>query len=291
MVSNDDRPSAGRLPMAGLAAITLAASVLVATPLVTSTAFAQPSERELIPPRRPPIPLPSRWSAALGGGALYAPIFPGSKSFIVTPAPMPDISYRAELPGLDTIYLNGRDGLGVVVLREGPFSAGAAVGYAVGRWANWSPRTLGLEDIKPAVRASLFLRANVGPIGVSLQADKPFGNQNGTLVTLEGSYRYKLTPALTVVGLVGATWADSKYMQQWFGVDQQGASNTQYPVYQPGSGMRSVSTSLSGAFSLSKSWMVNASVGVSLLVGNAAASPIIETTTVPFGLLGLSYRF
>lgn len=294
MITNDSRPAARWPRTIGqlIAALAVYLTVLLAINLlITGRAHGQATNMELTAPSRSTL-ASGRWSARLGAGALVAPVYPGAKSFVITPAPLPDISYRAGLPLLDTIYLNGRDGLGIVMWRGGPLSFGGAVGYAVGRWQNWSSRLNGMGDINPAVRASLFLRANFpNGVGLSLQGDRAFGNQSGTTVTLEATYRHRFTHQFTVIGLVGATWADGNNMQKWFGVDPLQASNTTYPIYQPGAGMRSISGSLSGVYALSNAWTVNATLGVSQLLGNAAASPLVETPTQPFGLLGLSYKF
>ncbi|WP_296343259.1 MipA/OmpV family protein [Reyranella sp.] len=293
MVSNDSRRATHWPRTIGQVVITLAVyltALLAINLLITGRAHGQAADMELTAPSRTTL-ASGRWSVRLGAGGLVAPVYPGSQSFVIIPAPLPDISYRAGLPMLDTIYINGRDGLGLVLWRGGPLSFGGAVGYAVGRWQNWAPRLNGLGDINPAVRGSLFLRADFGGLGFSLQGDRAFGNQNGTTVTFEASYRRRLTSRVMVIGLVGTTWADNNNMQQWFGVDPLQASNTNYAIYQPGAGFRSISASLSGVFALSSAWNVNATVGFSQLLGNAAASPIVETPTQPFGLLGLSYKF
>lgn len=293
MMSSDSRPASRWPRTIGQVVAALAiylTALLVINLLITGRAHGQATEMELTAPK-PSTLATGRWSVRLGAGGLIAPVYPGSNSFIVVPAPLPDISYRAGLPVLDTIYVNGRDGLGVVLWRGGPLSFGGAVGYAVGRWQNWAPRLNGMGDINPTARGSLFLRADFGGLGLSLQGDRAFGQQNGTTVTFEASYRRRLTSRVMVIGLVGTTWADSNHMQLWFGVDPLQASNTNYPIFQPGAGFRSISGSLSGVFALSSSWSINATVGFSQLLGNAAISPIVETPTQPFGLLGLSYKF
>jgi outer membrane scaffolding protein for murein synthesis (MipA/OmpV family) len=295
-----------RRPVGGLRS-TIQSMILMLAACTIGLIAAGPARGQTRPTKMPPlassstvadrqaaIPAPGSWSASLGAGALFAPAFPGAKTFIVTPAPLPDISYRAALPALDTIFLNTRDGLGVVVLRAGPFSAGGSIGVSFGRRESWALYQLaGMGDIDAAPRGSLFLRADIDVFGLSLQADRAFGAQNGTTVTFEGTVRQRIAPSITLIATAGVTWADSRYMQQWFGVDsvQSGNSTLRFPVYQPGSGLRSVSGSLTGVYGLSRSWSIMATAGITQLLGDAANSPIVETPTQPFGLLGLSYKF
>jgi outer membrane scaffolding protein for murein synthesis (MipA/OmpV family) len=259
----------------------VALAIMGAVALLAAPAYAQSPE-----------PAPGDWSVSLGAGALVAPEYPGSKSFGVTPVPLIDIAYRADLLLIDTIFLNTRDGLGIVALREGPFSIGGSIGLAPGRDEDGTARLRGLGDIDAAARASLFLRADFGAVGLSLRGDSALGDQKGTTITAEASYRQRLADDFMVVGRVAAVWGDEDSMQQWFGIDEvQAARSAIFDAYQAEAGFQSVSLSVTGIYDLSESWKLNATVGITRLLGDAADSPITERENQPFGLLGLSYRF
>lgn len=239
-----------------------------------------------------PGPAQGDWSVSLGVGALVAPEYPGSESFAVTPVPLIDVSYRAGLPLLDTVFLNSRDGLGIVMLRQGPFSFGGAVGYAPGRDEDEAARLHGLGDIDAAARASLFVEADFGAVSLSLRGDRALGDQEGTTVTAGAAYHQRVVEKLAMVARIETVWADDDHMQQWFGIDgEQAARSAVFDAYEAEAGFQSVSLSVTGVYDLTETWKVNATVGITRLLGDAADSPITERENQPYGLLGLSYRF
>lgn len=233
----------------------------------------------------------SQWQVRLGTGAAFAPSYPGSKTFRVMPLPVVEVAYRAELPYLDSVFFNGRDGLGAVVLRRGPISVGGSLGFAFGRDQDRAARLRGMGDIDPALRASAFVRADFGRFGLSLQSFSALGEQEGNTLVLGASVNQRIGPRLMLLGRIEATLADEDHMQQWFGVTAQQARRTRFAAYNARAGFRSVSANLTGIYAITDRWSVSASFGVSQLLGDAADSPITQRATQPFGLLGATYRF
>ncbi len=239
-----------------------------------------------------PAPLAAGgWSLRLGAGAAIGPAYPGSETTEVSPFPLLDLAYRPALPLLDTVFLNPRDGLGVVAFRQGPFSIGGSIGYAPGRDQDVAARLQGMGDIEDAARANLFLRGDFGRFGLSLEAARALGDQEGTTLTLGASMRQPVGPRLMLLGRVEATWADEDSMQQWFGVTSRQASRSRFAAYNAEAGFRSVQGSLTAIYSLGDRWSLSGTAGVAQLLGDAADSPITESKTQPFGLVGVTYRF
>jgi outer membrane protein len=260
------------------AARPLALAALAAALMVGGPALAQPLA-------------PGDWSVRLGAGAGIGPAYPGSKTIEVTPVPLVDAAWRAGLPGIDTVFLNPRDGLGIVALRAGAFSVGGGIGYARGRDEGDAARLRGMGDIDGAPAGNLFLRAEFGEAALSLRAERAFGDQEGTTLALGASYRRQLTPSLSLTGAAGLTWADGDHMEQWFGVDAGQSRRSGLAAYKPDAGLRSATASLTASYALTPQWSLTGSIGVVHLLGDAADSPVIQRETQPFGLLGASYRF
>lgn len=273
-------PDARRLRQMPATLALLAVSGIAAA--LAPVAQAQPAPGQATPPR---------WDLRLGAGAAFAPLYPGSESIAATPLPVIEAMYRPQLPFLDQVFFNGRDGLGAVVFRQGPISLGGSIGFAPGRDQDLAARLHGMGDIDPAARASLFMRADFGQLGLSLQANQALGEQDGTTLVLGASLRQPLGPRLMLMGRVEATWSDEDNMQQWFGVTAQQASRSRFAAYNAGSGFRSVGANLTGIYRISDRWSATGMLGVSQLLGDAADSPITQQATQPFGLLGVSYRF
>lgn len=233
----------------------------------------------------------AQWQVRLGAGAAFGPIYPGSSTIRAMPLPVVEVAYRADLPYLDSVFFNGRDGLGAVVFRQGPISIGGSVGFAPGRDQDVAARLHGMGDIEAAARASVFVRADFGRFGLSAQTYTALGDQQGTTLVLGASLGQPIGRRLMLMGKVELTLADEDNMQQWFGVTARQASRSRFTAYNAGAGLRSVSANLTGIYKISDSWSLSASIGVSQLLGDAADSPIVERTTQPFGLLGVTYRF
>jgi outer membrane protein len=258
----------------------LAGSLVVVTLVVTGPQGVRAQEPAL-----------GDWTASLGAGLVMGPAYPGSRSIQGTAIPQVDFAYRLGVPLLDTVFLNTRDGLGVVLLRAGPISFGGSLNYAFGRDEGDAARLRGLGDIDGAARAGLFLRANLGALGLSARVDRAVGDQEGTTLGLNATFAHPVSQDLLLIGQAGATWADGEYMRQWFGVDDQQAARSIFTAYRPEAGWQDVSASVTAAYALAPSWRLNGTLGVRHLLGDAGDSPITERATQPFGLVGVSYRF
>lgn len=234
---------------------------------------------------------PGSFSLRLGAGVGFAPAYPGAEAIMASPLPIIDARWRTGLSVFDTVYLSTQDGLGAVVLRTGPFSIAGGVGFAPGRDEDASARLRGLGDIDAAARGYVTFRADLGQVDLSLRVDRYFGEQEGTTLTFGAAYRQPITPALTLIGRVGAVWADGEQQRLWFGIDDLQSRRSGLPTFRPGSGFRNVNASLTGRYAISTSWDISATIGVTHLLGDAADSPITQRETQPFGMLGVSYRF
>ena len=238
-----------------------------------------------------PPPEPGKWSVRIGAGGILAPIYPGSRSLGFTPIPLVDLAYRPGLPGLDTVFLNARDGLGIVAVRFGAISVGGGVGYARGRDQDVAARLNGMGDISSAAAGNLFVRADFGPVGFSARAEKAFGGQSGTTAAVGASYRIPVTADFSLAARVDGTWADQSHMQEWFGISGLKAQRTSFQAYRPESGMRDVTFMLSATYAITQQWRINGSAGVVHLLGDAAKSPITQRRTQPIAMFGATYQF
>lgn len=267
------------VPVMGLA---LTATVAAATILAAAPAQAQSAPRD---------GGSSGWSAMIGAGAAVLPEYPGGEDFDVSPVPLIDLRYRVGTAGLDTVFLSSRDGLGVVVLDTGRFSIGGAVNYAPGRDQDDADRLSGLGDIDAGARGMVFVRADFGALGLALEADRAFGGQEGTTVTLAASYDIRLSASLTITPQIEATLADKDSMREWFGVTPAQAARSGLAAYEPDGGFRSADIGVTATYALTPRWNVISKLGITQLLGDAADSPIVEEETQPYAFVGVTYRF
>ncbi|MBE9603638.1 MipA/OmpV family protein [Acetobacteraceae bacterium H6797] len=238
-----------------------------------------------------PVMAPGQWDVRLGAGMGFGPAYPGSDVTMGRPAPLVDISYRTALPLLDTVFLNNADGLGFVAYRNGGFQAGASVNYAPGRDQDDNRRLQGMGDIGSGGRASIFARQDFGNFTLGLRGSRYLGLQDGTTIDASAALRQQFTPQFMAIARIEATWGDSDYMQQWFGVSRSQSIRSGYGRYDASAGFRSAALSLTGHYAVTPRWSVMGTVGIARLFGDAADSPITESKTQPFGFAGVAYRF
>lgn len=87
----------------------------------------------------------------------------------------------------------------------------------------------------------------------------------------------------------GMTWANRRYMQEWFGVDPVASGST--VSYAPGSGARDVQLTLNWNWELSHHWLLTSQLSATRLTGPAADSPYVDRRNGLSVRTGLAYRF
>jgi outer membrane scaffolding protein for murein synthesis (MipA/OmpV family) len=98
----------------------------------------------------------------------------------------------------------------------------------------------------------------------------------------------------TLGGGVAATVADGNYTGAYFGVSAADAAATGLPAYSAGGGLLDVGVSLFASYRISESWSVDGLAGYTVLLGDAADSPLVEDrgqAGQAFAGLGLTWRF
>ena len=98
-----------------------------------------------------------------------------------------------------------------------------------------------------------------------------------------------------IVGLgTGASWGSASYQQAYYGVTPAGAAASGLPVYTPGSGTRQWYAWPALVVQVTPKWFLGAGAFYQRLVGDAAASPIVQQrgdrNQWTYGL-GLAYAF
>jgi MipA family protein len=90
---------------------------------------------------------------------------------------------------------------------------------------------------------------------------------------------------------VAATYANSKYMQAFYGVTTAQSATSGYAVYTPGRGWRDVRGSASLTYFFDAHWSLTAAATVRALQGDVKASPIVNEDMPVAGVLALGYTF
>jgi len=233
-------------------------------------------------------------SGHIGPALLYSPDYLGSDDYELSAAPAIDLNI-ADVFLIEETFT----GLGLFALK-GPkdkqlFAIGGLLHYDGGRDEDDNDALEGLGDINPTLEGGAFALYQSG--GFSMKTgivhDLADGHE-GLLVLADIGYRATVSENLWIQLDAGATWADDRYMQSYFGIDGSQAAGSAYDSFDAGAGFRDVEIRLTSAYSLSPTWRVLSGVTIQQLLGDAADSPIVAesgSATQANLFMGLVYEF
>lgn len=230
------------------------------------------------------------WAYNLGLGAEYQPIFPGSQRYRVQPGPEIDIRYK------DLLFASTGEGLGVNVLRGPNWRAGFSITYDLGRRAaDYNSHLHGLGNIPVAPEAKLFAEYVISksfPLVIRADVRRALGGSDGWIGDI-GAYLPLPGSSERLIMFAGPTltFADSRWMQSWFGVGLAQSMRSGYRRYDASPGLRSVGFGFSAVWFFHKPWYLAADAAVEQLVGSAAHSPITESATEGALAVTAGYQF
>jgi outer membrane protein len=179
------------------------------------------------------------WRVAVGAGVANLPKYPGSGATQTRPLPLVSVRYGrffiGGVPGAGTPA-----GLGVYLHENEHWSIGLAVGGDVikPRKESDDVRLRGLGDISSTARGGVFGSYTLDwfTLRGSVLSDLG-GNHAGTLASLDAEARYSPTNQLTLSAGPGLAWANTEYMQAFFGVNAAQAAHSSFAEYSPKSGI------------------------------------------------------
>ncbi|MBF0562768.1 MAG: MipA/OmpV family protein [Alphaproteobacteria bacterium] len=232
------------------------------------------------------------WDVILGVGAAIRPAYEGSDHYTVSPVPFVKVTYddmvSLGMRGLDAYWHhdNFRIGTGLT------YSGGRKDSRTNGVFSDGDNRLKGLGTVDRALGVKGFASYNSGPMDFGGSVTKfTGGNNDGVLVNVGVSHRFKITEQFSVSPHVGTTWGDHSYMQTFFGVTQTQAANTVFPQFSAGAGFKDVSASLNTNYRFNEHWFVDANAGAVELIGDASKSPICLSSLGARFLTMIGYRF
>jgi MipA family protein len=256
-----------------------------------------------------PAEAKSPWNVSLGAAVVSSPEYEGAKRTVSGLAPDVNISYKTDGWGTFGVGSKSR-GISWTAIDKDEYSLGISLGANTGRKDNadgtlFSPgskRLKGMGEIKSSADISVFGHYTVG-VPIMLQFTKNTGDgkvdakngsfkgHGGTEVSLSTDIPIPLTSAITLSISPSLNWADSKYMQTYFGVSAAQSANSGFKQYKADGGIKSLALSLGANYQIDKHWAANVGVTFSQLQGNAAKSPLVERKGQTSVVAGVNYTF
>lgn len=238
------------------------------------------------------------FEATVGGGVMVSPAYQGSDNYEISPVPYFNFSYN------DLVFLSIDQGLGMNLLNSedeenGVFgtpldevSLGISVRPSESRSESDGDQLKGMGDVGLSAEVGAFVGVGYGP--VELEAElygNPGGGHGGILGDVGLSVNLPVTERLGFSIGGGAQFADSQYLESFYGVSAAQASRTGFSQHDAGSGFYSVGTEAQMELGITERLSLVGMVGYDRLVGDAANSPIVETKDSVSGGAFLSFSF
>ncbi|MGO4828906.1 MipA/OmpV family protein [Cupriavidus sp. 2KB_15] len=280
------------------------AAIALLSPIVAAMAFLlAPQARAQTPSPAPEwqysvgIPLEKMfepetptWAVRIGAAAIYRPRYDGASNYYVLGGPSLDVRYR------DLFFASTGEGIGVNLVSTPNWRAGLAISYNIGRReADDHDHLRGMGNINFAPEAKVFVDYVVSkefPLVIRANIRRAMGGADGWTGDV-GAYLPLPGSSEKFYWFVGPTmsFADSRYMNTWFGVSAEQSARSGYAQHNAGAGIKSYGAGLSAMWFFHKHWFVTSDVSVSQLVGSAASSPVVQRATSFSGDMSFNYQF
>jgi MipA family protein len=134
-------------------------------------------------------------------------------------------------------------------------------------------RLAGMGSVKSSTEVGVGI--GYGPVTLVARQSLSERGPKGAQADLSAEIPWSLTERLNLRFGVGATWANSDYMQAYFGVTPAQATATSFSVYTPKSGLRKVEFSAGAEYAVAPKWTLQANLAISRLGDVAAKSPLV----------------
>lgn len=235
-----------------------------------------------------------RWQLALGVGALYRPRYPGSRDYFTQVLPAPSVSYGRYFLGAAPGTGTSAAGLGAYLARAESWSVGITVGRDMRepRRASDAPVLEGWGEIPRTDHASVFGNYSYGWLVAHGDVSADIGGHHeGVLASLSLQGMFHPVPHLTLSAGPEITWANTQYMQTFFGIDAAQSSIAGIPPYAVKGGLDSAGFAVGADYRLTSRWSLGAHAKYGELQGDAADSPVTAKKTQYMIAAIVAYRF
>lgn len=212
----------------------------------------------------------SKWSVVIGGGGAYAPDYEGSDDYEFQPFPFASIVYD------DFIFVEGMS-LGANLLNYEGLKAGPIARYAGGRDEDDNDALDGLGDVGDSIELGGFLKYELGIWSAAMTVTQDVaGGHEGMLAEMSTGVAMPLSESMSSSIEASATWADSNYMDAFFGVSGRQALKSGYSRHEAEAGFKDVGIAVGLNYMITETVTVSGRAGYKKLLGDAADSPIVK---------------
>lgn len=218
----------------------------------------------------------------IGLGVISKPDYEGSDDQKITAAPFGKYFWASgrsvSLGGTGGSESAGRLSLNLITRASSEnWTFGPLLQYRLKRDDVDNSQVDDMKDVDAAVELGVFVGFETGPWSADLSfAGDVSDEHDGYLVYLSGNYELMKTSKVNLSLGVRTSWADSNYMDTYFGVDNNNVGNSGLPFYNADSGAKDVGLNLTGVYHFNKTWSAGANASYTRMLGDAEDSPLVD---------------
>jgi MipA family protein len=230
-------------------------------------------------------PRPDETAVRVGFIALNAARYQGSSEQKITL--VPGIFLHAS----NGLFADPFNGVGYSFDPAGDVNYGLRASFETGR--SVEAGLPGFEKIKPRLNPGVFANYKVND-AVTLKSALRFGvgdALDGSVLNLGASYKIYNANYISVALNASVKYANSSYMQSYFGVTPAQSAASGLKIYQPSDGFSTAQVGVTAGFPISRQIYIFSSASVQRLLGDAANSPLVKKQNQPSGFIGAVYSF
>jgi len=218
----------------------------------------------------------------VGLGVGFAPDYEGSDDHEAIPAPFGSYQWTSgrsvELGGTQGSEHAARLSANIISSDwSSVWRAGPLVQYRLERDSVDNKQVDKMENVDAATELGAFAGFKVGAWSGQLAfAGDVSDEHDGILVYLNGSYELPVNDSFSIDIGAHATYADSNYMESYFGVDNKNSGSSGLPNYKPDSGIKDAGLTLTGFYHFNETWGMVGSVSWTRMLNDAEDSPLVD---------------
>jgi outer membrane protein len=218
----------------------------------------------------------------LGVGAVASPTYQGADDYRLRPIPAIDIKKG-------WFFANFRNGVGVAPISTDRLTVGAGVVFVQGYRQRDVPK--GVARLSSAAGGRLFASLRTGGFVTTVGVVKALsGGTKGVVADASLSYPLQVSSRFSLTPTVGATWADGRHNDRYFGVTAAEALASGLSRFRAGAGFKDATAALTASYRLTDRITFSATGGATSLLGPVKDSPLVVHKIQPLGILSFTYR-
>ena len=165
----------------------------------------------------------------------------------------------------------------VNLLANKKFNLGPVLNYHMGRDDVDNKQVDRMDDIDDAFEAGVFGAVDINNLllGIEVLTDVS-DTSDGTTAQASVGYRWKASPDLVVTPGVFMTYADSDYMDTYFGVNSGNRGSSTLPNYSASSGLKDAGIKVAAHYTPWEKWGIMGVFSYKSLLNDAKDSPIVD---------------